>query len=208
MRSALGDALDMASILFSPNAQGSLAQWAWSFDMDDQERHAAQTYGGAGRGQRLAWQPLALWGPAPSTAALRKLRRSAMARMDTRDLSAELGWEALEHSPEHVKSLRQTLGALGALSEPGRSGALWVQAREQGALDAKPLESQAAYAALCGLAWGSRSWQRAAWSAMAGMDWDDSQDEWMAARALSMIEREMMGEASGAGAERLMSQRL
>ena len=187
---------------FTNDAMGCLARWAWEGDMDEAEREAAgaaRAAQGRLRAQRLAWQPVALWGPGKSVAGLRKLRRAAMARMDARDLCAELGWEAVGHGAEMLARLRAASAALCALSEPCRVGALWGMSREAGARRAVPLESQAAFARAMEQPWGSRAWQSAAWGAMAGMDWDEKLDGWMAARALSLAERGELEEESGSG---------
>ena len=198
-RAMLRQEVDM-DLIKAVGASGLLARWAWEWDMDEMEREALRVAPEDPHYLRLAWQPVALWGPALDRAALRKLRRAAMGRIDARDLAGEAAWGALGLNDKGLAAIKLSMAALDALSVPGRLSSLWAGSKASWANGgARPLAPIEKISSLSGLEWGCRAWRAASWSAIATMDWDDDLDEERAAAAWSEIERGEVGGAGGAG---------
>lgn len=177
-----------------------LAQWALVHDLDEREVLALESARIGPHFLRLAWQPVALFGPGAHRQALRKLRRAAMASAQARSIAAELGWDALGYDGALIQAMTESMQALQALCEPLRLRQLW------GALDrerprAEPGEEEWVKACLRKVGSDSRvmlNARRRGWSAVADADWETQEDEERALRTWSMIEKKSMTESSEA----------
>ena len=195
-----------------------LRAWAWGRDLDPAERSAALACDAlgaelGGEPARLAWQAVAALGHRPGAAALRKLRRAAMARLLARDLRGEVAWSS--PGAAACDSLARAAEALERLAEAGRCRSLWSSLEAASALPGfEPGEPALGWALRAGL--GSPPWTDAGArgaSALSDFDWEGGaeEDSRRAARAWALLERDELASSSegssscggAAGAKRL-----